>query len=229
MSIIGIDVSHWQNLEFTRKKITELGAKFVMIKATEGKSYVDEKMKIYADYCIEQGIPFGLYHYARPENNTMIEEAEHYISTIRDYIGVCVMALDWEGNSLAFGVKTPKQWLESVYNFTNVKPMFYTSYAYAKKYEDLADDNIGLWMARYNKDMLKEGESIGKWKHPAMWQYDSIDIDKNIFFGTIEQFKKYMFPGHLDSIKPEEGTSNMLECGNKKVDCPIWRMLNGMV
>lgn len=227
MSIIGIDVSHWQNLEFTRKKITELGAQFVMIKATEGKNYVDEKMKMYADYCIEQGIPFGFYHYARPEINTMREEAEHFVSTIRDYIGICTMALDWEQNALAFDTNVPRRWLETVYGLTNIKPMFYVSYAYAKKYEDLADDNIGLWMARYNKEMLKDGENIGKWKQPAMWQYDSKDIDKNKFFGTVEQFRKYMRPAYMDNNEQEE--KNLLECGNKKEYCPLWRMLNGMV
>lgn len=223
MSIIGIDVSHWQSLEFTKKKIAELNAKFVMIKATEGKSYVDEKMKEYADYCIEQGIPFGFYHYARPENNRMSEEAEHFVSSIRDYVGICVMALDWEGNSLTFDSTAPKSWLRAVYNLTNVKPMFYTSYGYAKKYEDLADENVGLWMARYNNIMLKDGENIGKWKQPVMWQYDSKDIDKNKFFGTIDQFKKYMLPAS------QQENSKLLECGNKKEVCPLWRMLNGMV
>lgn len=189
--IYGIDVSHWQ------KAGTVLNVKpdFVIIKASEGKSYKDPLMAAHAKEAEDVGALLGFYHYARPEVYTYKEDADNFISRVKPYLGRCVLALDWEGKALSCSLEWALAWLNYVEQQTGVKPMFYTSISVCKHCKLIADNGNGLWVARYNNNPGKpEGGiyNISPWKMFAVHQYTSKPIDHDVFNGSKAQFKKYM-------------------------------------
>lgn len=181
----GIDVSRWQSVNTVASYAKDVD--FVICKATEGKTFRDSKFEQHISTAINMGKLIGAYHFARPDNNKMLDEAKFFISRVRKYLGNLVLALDWEGKALNYDWKVAKEFLDYVYYETGVKPLFYTSYAEILKYDELANYDYGLWVASYSK----KGDNFGMWKSPAMWQYTNSPVDQNIFYGSKNQLKKY--------------------------------------
>lgn len=162
---------------------------FIILKATEGKTYTDPRMndwlQLIADTRGESGAPFiFFYHYARPENgNEPCEEAQHFIETIEPHLMNCGIALDWEGAALkvSHGERWAQEWLRQVRAATGNKttPLFYTSAAYTHCYPKIAEEFL-LWVAHYGTSKPK----VDCWKTPTMWQFTSKPFDINIFYGS---------------------------------------------
>lgn len=187
--IEGVDVSHWNKLE----TIPESGAKFAMIKLSEGKTFVDNKHIQHREMCQVLNIPYGYYHYCRAEKNDAIAEAEFFVSQIpEDDLKSCVLALDYEGKALS--LKDADTWalrfMVRVEQLTGKKPLLYCSQSVVKRFKQVAAHGFGLWVARYRNKMLGAGD-IKPFKFAAIWQYTSQPFDRNIFYGSVEQFKKY--------------------------------------
>lgn len=187
--MLGVDFSHHQWNKNVAKRFNPSHADFVIIKATEGKTYVDPSMndwlQLIADTRGESGAPFiFFYHYARPENNKPQEEAIHFIETIEHHIGNCGIALDYEGEALKVehSEAWAYTWLQLVQSATGnkAKPLFYTSAAYTKNYKHIAEAGFPLWVAHY--DTVKP--RVSAWDKPTMWQFTSKPFDMNIFFGS---------------------------------------------
>lgn len=191
----GIDVSHWNKYN----AILEHRPAFVMIKLTEGLTFIDNAFEAYVDQCDDMNIPYGFYHYARAEKNDARKEAEFFVSQIPAHaMPHCVLALDFEGKSLS--ITSVDAWavlfLKRVEELTHKKPLLYCSQSVVKRFPMVAQSGYGLWVARYRNPILGAG-SVKPWKFAAMWQYTSKPIDKNIFYGNIKQFKKYGEQKHV--------------------------------
>lgn len=185
--MLGADFSHhnWNN----RKNLNPSYLNFVILKATEGKTYTDSRMhewlQLIADTRGETGAPFiWFYHYARPENgNEPCEEAQHFIETIEPHLMNCGIALDFEGEAL----KTPhcerwaQEWLRQVHaaSGNHTIPLFYTSAAHTHKFPNIAKE-FPLWVAHYNTSKPR----VDCWKSPTMWQITSQPFDIDIFYGS---------------------------------------------
>ena len=63
---LGTDVSHYQQTVDWVKCRTN-GIAFAYTKATEGTGYIDDTLVSHINGAKAQGIPIGLYHYARPD------------------------------------------------------------------------------------------------------------------------------------------------------------------
>lgn len=185
----GIDISHYQT------NVSYNNYDFVIMKATEGKTYKDPMLDKHYDGVngSSNGKPnkeklYGFYHYARPENNSYKDEAENFLKYVKHHAGNCIYALDWEGTALNYPVSWALSWLDYVYQKTGVKSLLYTQQSQAKlaKYDPIIKADYGLWVARYNKEV---GDI--RWPVWAMWQYTDKPIDHNYFNGTKEQFRKY--------------------------------------
>lgn len=180
--MIGADLSR-----YNYEDVNPSSLQFVWLKASEGKSYKDPTMDKYISDMSKQcngDVPFiGFYHYARPENNTPEEEAEHYLKTIKPHLGNCLMALDWEGNSLKEDPKWAVAWLNYVYNKTGVKPLFYTGSYASKSLKVVADAGYELWLAHYVSRGVKE-PTFHNWSDFRFWQFTSTPFDIDIFKGT---------------------------------------------
>ena len=111
-------------------------------------------------------------------------------------IGKGILALDWEAKALNCNIKWARKWLDLVFSITGIRPLFYCqkSYTVAKNLQPIREGNYGLWIAGYYKNTgLPDSRGCDPYdkRGKAMWQYTSNPIDKDIFYGSIEQFRKY--------------------------------------
>jgi len=130
-SLPGIDVSHWQEtIDWTQ--VAASGQRFAIAKATEGQSYVDPMYATNAAGAAANGIVFGAYHFAKPDDtpDDAILEADHFVDVAQLAPGNLVPALDIErtgGLSQAELTGWILTWLGRVTERLGVKPMVYTS------------------------------------------------------------------------------------------------------
>lgn len=130
-SVPGIDVSHWQGpIDWTQ--VAAAGKLFAIAKATQGRSYVDPMYAINKAGAELNGIAFGAYHFADPDNtaNDAILEADHFVDTAQLGPGNLIPVLDIErtgGLTQAQVTQWILDWLGRVTERMGVRPMVYTS------------------------------------------------------------------------------------------------------
>lgn len=145
MSMNGIDISSWQS----GINLAAVPCEFVIVKATEGTTY----MNPYCDQTLTQaeelGKKRGVYHYASGLNAN--EEAEYFVNNIRGYIRKAIMVLDWEVTAVEDQTGWVKRWLDRVYQLTGVKPFIYMSNYMVNDHDwgVVADAGYRLWNAYY--------------------------------------------------------------------------------
>jgi GH25 family lysozyme M1 (1,4-beta-N-acetylmuramidase) len=154
----GIDVSNWQS----GIDLSAVSADFVIVKVTEGVSYVSPAAYKQCQQTLNTGKCLGVYHYANGGN--VQAEADYFLAKVKDYIGKAVLALDWESeNNAAFG-KTDYNWVKSwcdyVYKKTGVKPLVYVQQSALGKIKGIGD--YGFWVAQYG-DMNPTGYQETPW------------------------------------------------------------------
>ena len=205
MTLKGIDISHYQK----GLDLSKVECDFVIVKATEGATYVDPTFTSFIDRAIKLEKKVGYYHFARPENNSAITEAMHFYRNTKAYITKAIPILDWESSGKS-NVVWAKKWLDEVYRLTGVKPMIYMSQSVVNAYDwsAVAKADYGLWVAKYrdnnvdrNYDMTNAGEkpTVKHWSTIAMWQWTSSgrldgysgNLDCDIFYGNKEAWNKY--------------------------------------
>ena len=87
----GIDISNHQK----GINLSAVPCDFVIIKATQGQSYVSGDYRRQIDQALSLNKLAGIYHYA---NGVGVEaEAEHFYKNIKPYLGKVILCLDWEG------------------------------------------------------------------------------------------------------------------------------------
>ena len=180
MALYGVDIAGYQSTS----KTMYAQYSFVIVKATEGRTYVNPKWLAQIRAASENGQLLGLYHYCRPENNSPQAEAKHFVDTIRDYIGKAVLAADWEQTALKYSATWLLTFMQEVERLTGTKPILYIqqSALLSGKYNGIARAGYPLWMAQYNKKMSPRH---GAWQSVTIWQYTSTDgkLDKDVFYG----------------------------------------------
>ncbi len=127
----GIDVSHWQET-IDWAQVAASGQRFAIAKATEGRTYVDPMYAVNKAGAAANGIVFGAYHFARPDDtpNDAIAEADHFVDTAQLVPGNLVPVLDIErtgGLTQAQVTEWILAWLGRVTERLGVRPMVYTS------------------------------------------------------------------------------------------------------
>ena len=184
----GIDVSHHNKWQYDNKLINFENHDFIIMKASEGRTYVDPMLGTYMHSVIELEKPYGFYHYARPENNKPEVEAKHFCEAIgTDGLGA-MLILDWEGTALKHNIQWAVEWLNYVEKVFGKKPLIYTSSWYTKKLKPVLDNNNALWVAHYTK---AKQPIVHTYPTYTMWQYTSEPYDKDIFKGDISQWNKF--------------------------------------
>lgn len=190
MSMKGIDISHWQD----GIDLAGVPCDFVIIKATQGTSFVDDCCDKFYQEAKKLGKKLGVYHFADGKS-TGKQEADHFIKNVKGYIGEAILVLDWEANALDRGVSYAKDFLDRVYEKTGVKPLIYMSKSVCREYNwaSVVNGNYGLWMAQYaNKNVTgyqeqpwTDKKGMGAFKSVAIHQYTSTGRIGN-------------YPGNLD-------------------------------
>lgn len=209
MSLKGIDISnHQRGLD-----LSKIDCDFVIIKATEGKSYVDPSCDTFFQKALSLGKKLGIYHFANNSDNTAKQEADWFIKNTQGYIGKAIPILDWEDN-ITDNVPWALEWLQRVEEAYGCKPMIYMSESVANRHDwsPVVAGNYGLWVAKYrdnlpdyNYDMSKAGNmpSIKYWSTMALWQWTSTgrlngwsgNLDLDVFYGDATAWDKYLGSG----------------------------------
>ena len=196
-----IDIASWQHgIDLaTLFKTNPLDG--VIVKATQGTSYVNPDYAGWTKWLSEHDKPFGVYHYL--DLYGAEKEAQHFVKTIRPYIGKATLTADYEGNTIRKGAVYLKKFLDEVYRLTGVKAFVYVSQSYLATggFADIAKAGYPLWLAQYAssteivygfKDKPWQKGSVAPFNSYAMHQYTSCgrlngyngDLDFDLFNGS---------------------------------------------
>lgn len=209
--IMGIDISHHQdNVDWDRLRNASIGnlpVQFVVIKATEGETLIDQNFNENFYRAGQNDIIRGAYHYFKSNKNST-RQAEFFLKQVHLQEGDLPPILDVEerGNKpLAEFQRDVLNWLEIVQSIYGVAPIIYTGYKFKVDYLNTkAFDDYPLWIAHYYEKELKYQ---GRW---MMWQYtdcgrvDGVkgSVDLNIFNGSMKDLVASTLQPDLD--EPEE-------------------------
>lgn len=186
-------------------------AKISIIKATQGQKYVNPSCNAQYALAKKAGKLLGLYHYA--DGTGAVAEADHFVQSIKNYIGEAVLILDWEtGDGVAYNASFKsttyaRQFMNRVHDLTGVWPMLYTG-AEGLKYCASCAPVSALWYANYPyiswgwTELFPFKWNVGKFTL-AGWQYTPSNwtLDKSVFYLTETQWKLYANP-KSEATKP---------------------------
>ena len=192
MSLFGVDISsHQGNID-----LSALTIDFCIVKATEGVGYTNPFLRAKYEQAKSLGILRGVYHFATGRTSGR-QEADYFLSVVKDYVGDAILVLDWEADAEKKGVKYAKDFLDRVYEKTGVKSMLYLNRNCVDKYDwfDVVSSDYGIWLATLDGTIH---HSYRECSLVAMVQTCarpisgySKDIDNNVFFGNDEAWLKY--------------------------------------
>ena len=193
----GIDEASYQS-----ENIAEYpGAKFTIVKTTEGLDYQNPKAVAQVASAKNAGVPVGGYHYARfsADSNQAVKEANYAVENAKS-MGIpvgSIYACDWEsgsGNHVDRGADASANailaFMDTVAQ-AGYKPLLYsgkallTSNVHTKKITDKYGDC--LWVAYYKVEGRQDTADFNWFPtmdHVAIWQFadnwKGMGIDGNI-------------------------------------------------
>lgn len=204
--IHGIDISHHQgdiDWDELREKgmINETPIRFIMIKATEGATKIDDNFEDNFYQAREYGFTRGAYHFYSVHSPAK-QQANFFINKVKLEKGDLPPVLDVEHkpkNQTDEEFKASVlEWLEIVERHYGVKPIIYTYYKFKLQYlSDPVFDEYPYWIAHYYVD---EVEYEGPWK---FWQHTDVgklpgikgNVDFNIYNGSFYDLRKLTIGG----------------------------------
>ena len=204
--IHGIDISHHQgniNWSELREKglINETPIRFIMIKATEGSTRVDENFKENFYQSREYGFTRGAYHFYSVHSPAK-SQAEFFIKNVKLENGDLPPVLDVEHkpkNQTDDAFKASiLEWLDIVEQHYGVKPIIYTYYKFKTQYlSDPVFDQYPYWIAHYYVDEVEYQGPWKFWQHTDVGRLPGIDgnVDFNIYNGSFYELRKLTIGG----------------------------------
>lgn len=234
----GFDISRYQK----GINIAAVPCDFVIVKATQGTSYVSPEFKKQIRQADSLGKCLGIYHYSGGGGS--IPEAKHFLDVVGDYVGRAILFLDWEGeqNPNFRNPEYAKAWLAYVKQNTGIVPFIYMSKSVCRQYS--WDSSYPLWCAQYKNqnptgyqdNPWTDSKGFGAWKTCLILQYSSkgqlpgyygnLDLDKAYI--TADEWLMYA-KGDIDT-DPKDEPLPLLKKGDQNEYVRNWQMflnLNG--
>ena len=191
-----VDEASWQ--EGIDNTILDCDA--VIVKATQGTTYVNPICDSLYQAAKSAGKLLGVYHYASGGNATA--EADFFLDNIQGYIGEAMLVLDWEsGENAQWGNSYwCKEFCDRVYARTGINPVVYVQNSAVDQVANLTDN--GLWIAQY-ADNNPMGWVDSPWNtitvNHIMHQYTSTgriygwsgNLDLSLFYGDANTWRAY--------------------------------------
>ena len=167
--------------------IRDSHAQGVIVKATQGTSYVNPRCNHQYELAGQLGKLRGLYHYAGGGNPEA--EAQYFINNIKNYVGKAVLILDWESyqNASWGNSNWSLRFANEVHHLTNVWPLIYVQESALWQVANCAS-KCGVWVAKYasmnwNSWTLPDmSVSSGAFACLTGWQFTGGDMDRSIFY-----------------------------------------------
>ena len=219
--IRGIDISHyqeqinWQKLR--NANINNDPVRFIIIKATEGVSLMDDNFNENFYQARANDFIRGAYHFYVPGLN-VDKQARFYLHQVHLEPGDFPPILDVE----KIGSETPQQlkknvlrWLTIVANHYKVKPILYTSYKFKTQYlDDEVFNQYPYWIAHYYVSELRYKGEWAIWQHTDCGELDGIrgKVDLNIFNGSEAELHQFTIQ--------EDDDEELLELEAEEADAP---------
>ncbi|MEV0471001.1 GH25 family lysozyme [Streptomyces prunicolor] len=141
MTIRGIDVSNYQTSSYSTS-----GYDFVIVKASEGVSYVNPKHAAQVDRARKAGLVVGHYHFVR--DGSMKAQVDYFLKHAEAQKDE-ILALDWEDPKVSSVEKDEfLKYLKS--KAGDRKVILYCNVDYWKNRDTSSYAADGLWIAQYN-------------------------------------------------------------------------------
>lgn len=197
-SIHGIDVSHHQgDIDWEKASRAEVDGEpicFVIIKATEGVSHIDENFNENFYQTRQYDLVRGAYHYFKP-NLSASQQAKFFLKQVHLEEGDLPPVLDIEerGNlNVKQLQKAALTWLKMVEKQYNVPPIIYTNYKFKVDYLNTPEFNrYPYWIAHYYVRNLTYKGKWRFWQHTDCGTIEGIKgkVDLNIYNGSMYDLK----------------------------------------
>lgn len=142
-----IDISSWQSGIDLATVFAHNPIDGVVVKATQGLTYVNPDYAKWVKWLNDNGKPFGYYHYC--DGGNADAEAEHFYRNVMPYIGKGIPVADYEGEALSKGTTWLKCFLDRFYELSGVRAMIYCSLSVVQEQDFSALTNHPLWIAQY--------------------------------------------------------------------------------
>ncbi|WP_030258790.1 lysozyme [Streptomyces violens] len=202
--VAGMDVSsHQGNVNWAAA--WRAGARFAIVKATEGTSYRSPKYGQQYGGSYNVGMIRGAYHFAIPSSSSGAAQANYFVDNGGGWKAdgrTLPPALDIEYNpygATCYGLSRAAMaaWIgdfsRTVHARTGRHPMIYTSTNWWR--QCVGDNgsfgmNHPLWIARYSSS---PGPLPAGWSAHTIWQYSDrgrFPGDQNVFNGSLDQLRK---------------------------------------
>jgi lysozyme len=195
-----VDISHWQP-DFNMEEFAKAGGKAVILKATEGTTYVDDTYEVQRANAEMAGLAVSTYHFLRPGD--MRAQARHYLEVVEPEDGERMVADHEDAGVLLGDLVTFLQEIQA-YNPT-LQLTIYSGHLLkeqlgSSKHPWLAD-NTSLWVAQYTSAAAPSWPA-GTYKTWSLWQYTqggkvegfNGPVDCNRFNGSEDQMLDWFGP-----------------------------------
>ncbi|AQU67095.1 glycoside hydrolase family 25 protein [Streptomyces niveus] len=167
MTVKGVDVSSYQSSSFSTKDLD-----FAIVKATEGTSYLNPRMKAQASHARDAGLVVGFYHFLRP--GSVKDQARYFVEEAAERAGDPLFA-DWEDADVSCASKD--DFLAEVQRLRGAdhRVGLYCNRDFWLNRDTTSEAGDALWIADY--------VTAGKPRIKAAWkfhQYTDTPLDTNV-------------------------------------------------
>ncbi|KAF2466226.1 putative N,O-diacetyl muramidase [Lindgomyces ingoldianus] len=202
-AVPGFDISHYQGtVDF--KSAYSSGARFVIIKATEGTTYQDPNFSKNYNGATSAGLIRGAYHFAQPASSSGSAQAQYFVAHGGGWSGDGItlpgmLDIEYGATSTCYGLGTSAMvsWITSFVNeyhaLTSRWPMIYTTndwWVTCTGNSKAFSGNSPLVLARYSSSV---GTIPGGWPYQTIWQFNDAYTyggDSDSFNGAFSSLQK---------------------------------------
>ena len=232
MGMNGIDISgHQQGID-----LAVVPCDFVIIKATQGVSFINPDFKRQVEQALSLGKLVGLYHYATGADE--VKQIEHFADIVAPYLGRVILALDWEGqdNNKFSDYKFCERLLVGIKNKTGRTPFLYMSKSVARQYKWEVGRDYPFWCAQYKlvapktyiEDPWTDNKGFGPWDGCSIYQYSSVgrldgykkNLDLDLCYLTADEWRQYA----TGEVIIDEEKQPLIKYGDRNEYVRAWQM-----
>lgn len=219
-AVQGVDISHYDG-DIKWADVAKSNIRFAYMKATQGSTYVDPTFQQNWSRSKEAGLVRGAYH-VFSFCKSAASQFERIKSVVPKDSAALPIAIDvqWvngptlRGEEKCNDIPTVKKsiaelvrLLRSGYGKTPVL------HGFTSTFKDVIDDDFvanAVWLQDYKKTPGQEGASLSGRNPWSIWQFSSNavlpgingHVDVNAFFGTPDQFRKFVATGDNIPLSP---------------------------
>lgn len=198
--IRGIDISHYQGKinweKLSNAQIEHSPIRFVVIKATEGSTQIDDCFQDNFKNARDYGFIRGAYHFWSNKSSAR-DQARFFLKKVHLKDGDLPPVLDVENKPEDMSVEDFQReiltWMHIVEDKYHVKPILYTYYKFKNQYLNTpVFDDYPYWIAHYYVDEIEYEGDWKFWQHTDAGRLPGIrgTVDFNLYNGSFYDLKK---------------------------------------